>query len=179
MHFFSTQSRINSIYLTFLSTVKGLCYIIFCPEAKDCIPAKLQKRYGNAVTLEENAEIHGPVITQIREYLAGRRRIFSVPMDVTGTTFQKTVWEAIRAIPYGETRSYQEIARAVGKVEAARAVGQATGANPLPLIIPCHRVIGSTGKLVGFSSGLNLKIKLLTLENAYKEKRSCPFPKPD
>ncbi|MEW6326927.1 MAG: methylated-DNA--[protein]-cysteine S-methyltransferase [Thermodesulfobacteriota bacterium] len=170
MRFFFTQTRINSIYLTFLSTVKGLYYITFCPEAKDCTLAGLKKRHADVVTLEENAEIHRPVITQIREYLAGRRHVFSVPVDVAGTTFQKTVWEAIRAIPYGETRSYQEIARAIGKVKAARAVGQAAGANPLPLIIPCHRVIGSTGKLVGFSSGLDLKTKLLALENTYKEK---------
>lgn len=164
------QARINSIYFTFLSTIKGLYCVCFSLMAKDCILAKPQERYGNTVALEENTEIHRPLITQIREYLAGRRRVFSVPIDVVGTTFQKMVWEAIRAIPYGETRSYQEIARAIGKEKAARAVGQAAGANPLPLIIPCHRVIGTTGELVGFRSGLSLKTKLLTLENSYKEK---------
>lgn len=179
MHFFFTQVRINSIYFTFLSTIKGLYYISFSLMAKDCILAEPRERYGNIVTLEENTEIHRPLITQIREYFAGRRRVFSMPIDVAGTTFQKMVWEAIRAIPYGETRSYQKIARAIGKEKAARAVGQAAGANPLPLIIPCHRVIGSAGKLIGFSSGVSLKTKLLTLENTYKEKQLCPFPKPD
>ncbi|MDP3029072.1 MAG: methylated-DNA--[protein]-cysteine S-methyltransferase [Deltaproteobacteria bacterium] len=170
MHFFFTQARINSVYFTFLSATKGLYYISFSLKARDDVLTELQKRYGSAVILEENSEIHRPVITQIREYLAGRRRVFSMPTDVAGTAFQKMVWEAIRAIPYGETRSYQEIAKSIGKAKAARAVGQAAGANPLPLIIPCHRVIGSTGKLVGFSSGLNLKTKLLALENTYKEK---------
>jgi O-6-methylguanine DNA methyltransferase len=170
MQFFFTQARINSVYFTFLSTIKGLYYLSFSLKARDDILTELQKRYGSAVILEENSEIHRPLITQIREYLAGRRRVFSMPIDVAGTTFSKMVWEAIRAIPYGETRSYQEIARAIGKEKAARAVGQAAGANPLPLIIPCHRVIGGTGKLIGFSSGLSLKTKLLTLENSYKEK---------
>ncbi len=164
---FFTQTKINSIHFALLSTHKGVCHIGFTDSHVRNIP---EKTFGNVVTLEENTETHRSLINQISDYLAGRLHIFSVPTDIKGTTFQNTVWEAIRTIPYGETRSYQEIAKAIGKYTAARAVGQAAAANPVPLIIPCHRVMGASGKLTGFSAGLKMKAKLLSLENSFKEK---------
>ncbi len=101
---------------------------------------------------------------ELAEYFQGTRKSFSVPLEPRGTPFQCEVWQALRAIPYGETRSYGEIARAVGRPAASRAVGLANGANPLPLVIPCHRVIESGGALGGFGGGLAAKRWLLAFE---------------
>lgn len=101
---------------------------------------------------------------QLEEYFAGRRKIFDLALDVSGTEFQKKVWRALLAIPYGETRTYAEIAREIGHPTAVRAVGAANGRNPLSIVAPCHRVIGSTGALTGFAGGLAVKAQLLRLE---------------
>ena len=101
---------------------------------------------------------------QIEEYLAGRRKSFDVPLHVEGTPFMRQVWSELCRIPYGETRSYKDIAVAIGRPGAMRAVGMANHRNPIALIIPCHRVIGADGKLVGFGGGLDLKRFLLELE---------------
>lgn len=101
---------------------------------------------------------------QLRDYFSGRRRGFNLPLDPHGTEFQRRVWTALAEIPYGETRSYRDIAVAVGLPRAVRAVGAANGRNPLPLLVPCHRVIGVDGKLVGYAGGLRLKKLLLELE---------------
>jgi methylated-DNA-[protein]-cysteine S-methyltransferase len=101
---------------------------------------------------------------QLREYFAGKRKAFSVALDVRGTRFQKDVWEALLAIPFGETRSYGELARQLGNPRATRAVGAANGRNPVSIIVPCHRVVGASGKLTGFAGGLNVKAHLLQLE---------------
>jgi len=101
---------------------------------------------------------------QIREFLAGERTVFSLPLSIQGTSFQVQVWEIIRSIPYGRTMSYGEIGKRLGSGNKARAVGGAAHANPLPLIIPCHRVIGAGGSLTGFAGGLPLKEKLLAME---------------
>lgn len=117
-----------------------------------------QDRLGESPLLQQTA-------AEVTEYLAGKRRIFTVPMKAEGTPFQKTVWAALQRIPFGETRSYGEIAREVGCPKGARAVGMACNRNPILLMIPCHRVVGSTGKLVGFACGLPMKEKLLHLES--------------
>ena len=101
---------------------------------------------------------------QLEQYFAGRRKIFDLALDVSGTEFQKKVWRALLAIPYGETRTYAEIAREIGHPTAVRAVGAANGRNPLSIVAPCHRVIGSTGALTGFAGGLAMKAQLLRLE---------------
>jgi len=101
---------------------------------------------------------------QLDEYFAGKRKEFEVPLDMRGTSFQKNVWEALLAIPFGETRSYGQLAKQLGNPNATRAVGAANGRNPLSIIVPCHRVIGSTGKLTGFGGGLETKAHLLNLE---------------
>ena len=101
---------------------------------------------------------------QLRAYFAKELRVFTLPLAPRGTPFQLEVWRALREIPYGETRSYAQIARIIGKPEAIRAVGAANGANPLPIVVPCHRVIGSNGSLTGFGGGLAAKRFLLDLE---------------
>jgi methylated-DNA-[protein]-cysteine S-methyltransferase len=101
---------------------------------------------------------------QLQEYFAGARTTFDVPLDMSGTDFQRQVWQALLRIPYGETRSYQEIAVELGRPAAARAVGAANGRNPLSIVAPCHRVVGATGALTGFAGGLDVKARLLALE---------------
>ena len=102
---------------------------------------------------------------QFSEYLIGERKSFDLPFKFTGTDFQKRVWNALCEIPYGETRSYKQIAEAIGNPQAVRAVGMANNRNPLLIVVPCHRVIGSNGKLIGYASGLEKKQFLLQLEN--------------
>jgi len=102
--------------------------------------------------------------TQLGEYFDGRRTAFSLPLAAAGTAFQKQVWAALLTIPFGETRSYGDIARQIGNPAAVRAVGAANGRNPLSIVAPCHRVVGSTGKLTGFAGGLDAKARLLALE---------------
>jgi methylated-DNA-[protein]-cysteine S-methyltransferase len=105
------------------------------------------------------------VVSQLNSYFAGERETFDLPLEPGGTEFQKKVWTALQTIPYGETVSYKELAQRIGRPQAVRAVGAANGANPIPIIIPCHRVIGNDGSLTGFGGGLPLKRKLLELEN--------------
>ena len=102
---------------------------------------------------------------QLSEYFEGQRKIFDLPLDFEGTEFQQKVWQALLTIPFGETRSYKEIAEQIGNVKAVRAVGAANGKNPISIIAPCHRVVGANGKLVGFAGGLENKDILLKIEN--------------
>ncbi len=101
---------------------------------------------------------------QLGEYFSGKRHSFDLPLAATGTAFQRAVWAALADIPYGESRSYRDIAQAIGNPAAVRAVGAANGRNPLPIVVPCHRVIGSDGSLTGFAGGLQAKTCLLQLE---------------
>jgi methylated-DNA-[protein]-cysteine S-methyltransferase len=104
---------------------------------------------------------------ELLAYFAGILRVFSVPLDMQGTDFQLSVWNQLLKIPYGETRSYAHVAEAVGRPKAVRAVGAANGSNPVAIVVPCHRVIGSSGKLTGYGGGLPLKKRLLELEGAW------------
>jgi methylated-DNA-[protein]-cysteine S-methyltransferase len=121
------------------------------------------------VRLEELAEesLH-PLLVQteseLSDYFAGRKDTFSIPLDMRGTRFQKQVWEALLGIPFGETRTYGDIAKQLGNPAATRAVGAANGRNPISIVVPCHRVIGASGKLTGFAGGLVAKAHLLDLE---------------
>lgn len=103
---------------------------------------------------------------QLEEYFAGERRVFDLPLGPEGTAFQQQVWEALRAIPYGQTRTYGELAAAIGSPRAARAVGLANARNPIAVIVPCHRVVGADGTLTGYAGGLRRKRLLLDLETA-------------
>lgn len=104
---------------------------------------------------------------QLDEYFKGKRKNFDLPLNLKGTEFQKKVWEALKQIPYAQTRSYKEIAMMIGNKNASRAVGMANNKNPCPIIVPCHRVIGSNGSLVGYALGLDIKKKLLDLEKLH------------
>ncbi len=119
--------------------------------------------------IRKESHIIRRTIIQLKEYFAGERKIFDIPLYIdTGTEFQKKVWNELLNIPYGETRTYKEIAEAIGHPKAYRAVGMANNKNPIPIIIPCHRVIGSNGKLIGYGGGIHIKEKLLDLEKRYK-----------
>jgi methylated-DNA-[protein]-cysteine S-methyltransferase len=102
--------------------------------------------------------------SQLHAYFDGNLRAFDLPLKTDGTEFQQTVWRALREIPYGETTTYSTIARQIGKPAAVRAVGAANGANPIPIVIPCHRVIGASGSMTGFGGGIDVKKRLLDLE---------------
>ena len=121
-----------------------------------------------ALEIRQNKSMPSPlqreVDKQMKEYFEGERKEFDLPLRPEGTDFQKKVWNALLEIPFGETRSYQDIANAVGSPKACRAVGMANHQNPIIIVIPCHRVIGKNGKLVGYGGGLSMKEKLLLLE---------------
>jgi len=120
----------------------------------------------NGFKFEQSSRAMQPYLIELEEYLAGKRREFTFPLDLRGTDFQLACWRALLAIPYGETRTYAAIARAVGKPTAFRAVGMANNRNPVAIIVPCHRVIASDGTLCGYGGGLDVKRKLLELEGA-------------
>lgn len=122
---------------------------------------------GTAETIPASALLR-EAKRQLEEYFAGRRRVFDLPLSPHGTEFQRRVWTALETIPYGETRTYAQIASAIGSPKACRAVGMANHCNPLPIVVPCHRVIGSGGQLTGYAGGLNIKQFLLTLEQTAK-----------
>ncbi len=121
---------------------------------------------NKATRFEESERTVRPYGRELEEYFAGQRREFSFPLDLRGTEFQLACWRALREIPYGETRTYADIARAVGKPTGFRAVGMANNRNPVAIVVPCHRVIASDGTLCGYGGGLDVKRKLLELEGA-------------
>lgn len=143
--------------LTLVASDTGLAAILW--EEDD--PGRV--RLGPLIEQPDNA-ILVETERQLRAYFAGRRKAFSLPLDFRGTAFQKSVWAALLTIPFGETRSYGDIARQIGRPTACRAVGAANGRNPISIVAPCHRVIGATGKLTGFAGGLAVKEKLLAME---------------
>lgn len=128
----------------------------------------------NVTDSEKESEKETPLIKktikEIEEYFEGKRKFFDIPISIKGTEFQEKVWEALLRIPYGETKSYEDIAKMIGCPKGARAVGMANHNNKIIIIIPCHRVIGKNGKLVGYAGGLPVKEKLLQIESNYKLK---------
>lgn len=143
------------------STDRGICGICL-REGKGGLERDLDGR--RSCEFREDQQANQGVVRQIQEYLAGERRSFQVALDIWGTPFQVGVWEILRKIPYGQTRSYGEVAALLGAPQAARAVGGAAGKNPVPILVPCHRVIRGNGGLGGFGSGLDIKERLLGLE---------------
>jgi O-6-methylguanine DNA methyltransferase len=121
---------------------------------------------SKAVHFEESSTALDPYVRELEQYFAGERREFSFPLDMRGTDFQVACWNALLAIPYGETRTYGDIARAVNRPTGFRAVGMANNRNPIAIVVPCHRVIASDGTLCGYGGGLDIKRKLLELEGA-------------
>jgi methylated-DNA-[protein]-cysteine S-methyltransferase len=125
-----------------------------------------REKEKNGITFEHSPRAMRPYLGEMEEYFAGKRREFTFLLDLRGTDFQIACWRALLAIPYGETRSYAAIARAVGNPTAFRAVGMANNRNPIAIVVPCHRVIASDGTLCGYGGGLDVKRKLLELEGA-------------
>ena len=126
--------------------------------------------FGARETKENRNSVTELAAKQIEEYFDGKRKSFDVPHKLCGTEFQIKVWEQLKSIPYGETAAYSDIAEAIGNRSASRAVGMANNKNKLPIIIPCHRVIGKNGSLVGYAGGLDIKEKLLKLEKEHTDK---------
>jgi len=134
------------------------------PNPRDLRREKEKEQKG--FQFEDSPRPLQPYVSELEEYFAGKRREFTFPLDLRGTAFQLACWRALLAIPYGETRTYADIARAVGNPNAFRAVGMANNRNPIAIVVPCHRVIASNGTLCGYGGGLDLKRKLLELEGA-------------
>ncbi|SDW29316.1 methylated-DNA-[protein]-cysteine S-methyltransferase [Marinococcus luteus] len=136
-------------------------------ENEDRIKLWLKKHIGASCELRADWHpVHNEVFRELEEYAADERTTFTVPLDMRGTPFQKKVWQALQSIPYGTTKSYAEIAAEADSPKAFRAVGMANNKNPVSIIVPCHRVIGKDGKMVGFGSGIHVKEALLALEKA-------------
>jgi methylated-DNA-[protein]-cysteine S-methyltransferase len=154
MYYCIYQSPLGEIALT--ANEQGLSALAF----------QTGKSPINFTGLSENHSKFTKVVKQLDEYFSGERKHFDLPLAPKGTNFQKQVWQALTEIPCGETKSYGWIAKSINNEKAVRAVGTANGANPIALIVPCHRVIGSNGKLTGYAGGLALKAKLLMHEGA-------------
>jgi methylated-DNA-[protein]-cysteine S-methyltransferase len=143
--------------LTLVATDHGLAAVLWENDRPGRVPLEVAAEDRTHPVLVEAQR-------QLEEYFAGRRTVFELKLDLEGTPFQRQVWAALLTIPFGETRSYAEIATQLGNPRAVRAVGAANGRNPVSIVAPCHRVIGSTGKLTGFAGGLDAKARLLELE---------------
>jgi O-6-methylguanine DNA methyltransferase len=135
------------------------------PNPRD-LRAEHKRERNRAVQFEESVAVMLPYVRELEEYFAGERREFTFTLDLRGTDFQLACWRALVAIPYGETRTYADIARAVGRPQGFRAVGMANNRNPVAIVVPCHRVIASDGTLCGYGGGLDVKRKLLELEGS-------------
>ena len=141
-----------------VSSKAGVRYV----DLRDRTAEELSRLLNGTITPDDRR--NEAILNQLHEYLEGQRRAFDVPLDLRGTPFRQAVWNQLLKIPYGKTRSYADVAASIGRPTALRAVGGAVAANPISLIIPCHRVIGKDGSLVGYGGGLPLKERLLALE---------------
>lgn len=151
--------------LTLASTEKGLAFVGL-PRANGRGFAGWHRRHGGQTTVDDGFEPNRKAISQLHEFLEGKRQVFDLEIDLRATPFQLDVYRALGEIPYGESVSYAEVARRIGRPTAMRAVGAANGANPIPLVIPCHRVVAADGHLHGYAGGLDLKARLLAMESA-------------
>lgn len=154
---FYTTVTISKIKFNIYSSSTAVCKISMNEKIDSSINTKKTK-------LQEDDPYFFGVVKQLKEYFNGERKSFNIPLELKGTEFQKRVWNELIKIPYGDAASYKEIAEKIGSKKSYRAVGNANGKNPIPIIIPCHRVIISNGKLGGYTGGLEIKIKLLELE---------------
>ena len=143
-------------------------------KQREQIDARL-KKYFNASFYNEPTEVTENTINQLEEYFSGRRQTFDLPLIMAGTEFQKTVWNKLVDIPFGQTQSYLQLSRNLGNEKAIRAVGTANGANAISIIIPCHRIIGSQGELIGYAGGIDTKKKLLRLEGSLENDQLALF----
>ncbi len=153
-------------YLNYIDSPIGVLGLV---QEEECLTEVF---FGKSESHQDYSQEETPLLKeakkQLEAYFKGCQKIFDLPLNPKGTDFQKVVWQALLLIPYGETRSYKEIATIVGNPKASRAVGMANNRNPISIIVPCHRVIGSGGKLVGYGGGLPIKEQLLRLEQDNK-----------
>lgn len=168
LHFTVFESPVGPLFLA--TSERGLVALEFDQRlpGQQTIrpnPRDLRSETGE-FRFEESPSTLSPHIRELDEYFAGQRREFTFPLDLRGTDFQLACWRALIEIPYGETRTYADIARAVGRPQGFRAVGMANNRNPVAIVVPCHRVIASDGTLCGYGGGLDIKRKLLELEGA-------------
>ena len=157
--FFTHYQSPLGIYLL-ASSKRG----VVCVKTEERSETSLSRWERDGMELKEDAESNLGLISELDAYFAGKLRQFTIPLDLRGTSFQRQVWDLLCGIPWGETRSYGQIAQALGRPRAARAVGRAVGTNPVSIVVPCHRVVGSDGSLTGYGGGLDRKVALLKLE---------------
>jgi O-6-methylguanine DNA methyltransferase len=156
LFYLRTSSPVGPLFLA--ASPKGLVRLEF--------EARVQNLNPKIIQLQESRKVLAPYLDQLDEYFAGQRREFSIPLDLRGTDFQLQCWRALLDIPYGETRSYRDLAQVIGHPNAFRAVGMSNNRNPIAIVVPCHRVIAADGSLCGYGGGLDIKRKLLDLERA-------------
>ncbi|MBM0064054.1 methylated-DNA--[protein]-cysteine S-methyltransferase [Alkalicoccobacillus gibsonii] len=156
--------------LTIVASEQGVCHLHFgtIESIHSTLRAKLLK-LGMSGEWQQCSDTLSSAIEQLSEYFSGKRQAFDLPLDLCGTQFQKRVWKELSVIEFGQTRSYKEIAEAIGAPKAVRAIGGANNRNPVPIIVPCHRVIGSNGSMVGYGGGLDKKEMLLIHEGSREE----------
>ena len=155
--YYFADDEIEGIKFVIITSSKGIRNILFHSIDKKFSSDSLTRLRPNDPYLYDSFK-------QLRQYFSLKRKTFDLKLDIVGTDFQKKVWDELIKIPYGETITYKELAIRLGNLSSIRAVGRANGANPIPIVIPCHRVIGTNGKLVGYGGGLKIKEKLLELE---------------
>lgn len=167
LHSVKIESVLGPLFLA--ASAKGLVALEFdarLPGQLSIRPNPRDLRSEDNFEFEASSRLMRPYVEQMEEYFSGKRRKFDFALDIRGTDFQVSCWRALLSIPYGETRTYADIARAVGSPNAFRAVGMANNRNPLAIVVPCHRVIASDGTLCGYGGGLDVKRRLLELEGA-------------
>lgn len=168
MAFFSKMCHHYLMYYTYISSPLGGLTLVSDGKALTALHIE-GDRYFKEIPAEwqrnEGLGLFSQVDRELAEYWQGMRTFFTFPVELTGTDFQKKVWQVLREIPFGSTTTYASIARQLGKLGAVRAVGTAVGRNPICIIVPCHRVVGSNGSLAGFVAGVEKKERLLALEN--------------
>ena len=150
--------------LRLVATDQGLSHLLFDQQVGEDLESD-----GDEVEADDHPVL-AAATAQLAEYFAGRRQEFDIPLDLTGTEFQRAAWSALASVPFGETRSYRQQAEAIGRPKAVRAIGAANGKNPVPIVLPCHRIVGSDGSLTGYGGGLPIKEFLLNHEQAQSQK---------
>ncbi len=150
--------------LRLVATDQGLSHLLFDQQVGEDLESD-----GDEVEADDHPVL-AAATAQLAEYFAGRRQEFDIPLDLTGTEFQRAAWSALASVPFGETRSYRQQAEAIGRPKAVRAIGAANGQNPVPIVLPCHRIVGSDGSLTGYGGGLPIKEYLLNHEQAQSQK---------
>lgn len=164
VYYSEMESMIGPLLIA--ATEAGICWVDFNKGNRSYLNLQRwsNKWFGHE-NVEKSVSFLQPIIDQISEYFAGKRNSFDLKVDLHGTPFQKRVWLSLMKIPYGQTRSYKDIALEIGIPKAVRAIGGANNRNPVPILVPCHRVIGTNGALVGYGGGLEIKQALLNIES--------------